>query len=516
VLSESVSARWTAVLAILTTTLLATSTLATAQQEVVLHSFNVGSTDGFEPSGNVIFAGPTHLYGTTPDGGTGGRGTVFELAATRGVWSETTQHPFDFNGTDGSSPSGLFLHAGKLYGTTQGGGSGSGTFYELTFTAGVGWAQTFTYSFGAYPNDGQGPGSGLVFVGSNIYGTTGAGGSNLNCGTSGENVGCGTVFELTPATGGAWTESVVYNFGSGTDGRVPVGLVFHSGSLYGTAEDGGAFGEGMVFALNLRTLVETDLHDFPPNNGTGTDGAVPNFGVVVDPATGDLYGTTSQGGTHNSGIAFELTAKTWNETVLHDFETSADGAFPFGLILDKNGNLYGTTLEGGTNNAGTAFELAAGTWTETILYTFCSVSTASQNCTDASFPNSGLTFDTNYNVYGTTQEGGANGWGTVFGIILHSFALSATPATISIAQGTGASSTISVADIGGFSGNVTLTASGLPKGVTASFSSKITNSTSTLTLTAGATAKTGPATVKITGTSGNLVQTITIDLTVNP
>lgn len=523
-------------LAIFAATLLATNARATAQSnEFVLHSFPVSTTDGWEPVGNVVFKGATQLYGTTPNGGINGRGTVFEIAAKRGVWSETVPHPFDPNTADGSPYSpGLLLHAGKLYGTTIGGSSGYGAVFELTYTAGIGWAKTFEYSFPGFTNDGQGPNGPLVYANGNLYGTTGGGGSNLNCGTSGENVGCGTVFELTPVTGGGWTESVVYNFGGTTlntlgtsvpDGKIPVGVVFHGGSLYGVTEDGGYYGEGMVFELDLTTSTEIDALDFPLNEGTNTDGAVPISGLAVDTA-GNLYGTTSQGGTQNSGVVFELTPmivrvggifrKEWTETVLHDFESSVDGAYPSALILDENRNLYGTTGEDGPNSAGVAFELMAGTtvpWTENILYSFCSLS----SCTDGSYPSSGLTFDTNHNLYGVTQEGGEYGWGAVFQIILNTFALSATPATISIAQGTGASSTISVADIGGFSGNVTLTASGLPKGVTASFSSKITSSASTLTLTASPTAKleTG-ATVTITGTSGNLTQTALINVSVIP
>src|SRR5271169_2295992 len=118
---EKISVRLTMMLAIFAVTLLATSTRATAQSnEFVLHSFPVSTTDGWEPNGNVIFKGATQLYGTTPFGGTNGRGTVFELAAKRGVWSETVPHPFDPSSTDGSSLPGLLLHAGKLYGTTQG------------------------------------------------------------------------------------------------------------------------------------------------------------------------------------------------------------------------------------------------------------------------------------------------------------------------------------------------------------------------------------------------------------
>ncbi len=521
--SKKVSAGLAVVLAIFTVSLLATSTRAAAQaQEVVLHSFPVSTTDGFEPNGNVVFKGATQLYGTTPGGGTGTpypMGTVFELAAKRGVWTETVPHPFDPNTSDGSPYyAGLLLHAGKLYGTTNGGSSGYGAVFELTYTAGVGWAKTFEYAFPGYPNDGEGPAN-LIFVNGNLYGITGAGGSNLNCGTSGESVGCGTVFELTPAVGGGWTESVIYNFGRGTDGRVPVGLVFHGGNLYGVTDNGGLYGEGMVFELNPKTLLEQDLHDFPiPAIGVN-DGATPQSGLIADTA-GNLYGTTT-----GPAVVFELTydktTKIWTELVLHDFDYLVDGAYPSVLTLDKNGNLYGTTSEDGPNNSaeGVAFELLAGPtvpWQENILYTFCSVSTVSQNCTDGSHPTSGLTFDTNYNLYGVTQEGGAYGWGTVFQIILNDFALSAAPGTLTVNQGASVASTISVAPTGGFAGLVTLTASGLPGGVTASFSPKTTSGTSALTLTASGTAKLATKTVTISGTAGNLYHTTTINLTVAP
>ena len=505
------------VLAIFTVSLMATSTRAAAQPEVVLHSFPVGSTDGCEPLGQCGF----QRRHTTlrHDAGRGHRHTVPKRDGVRasGKARRVDRDAYsslrpEHHGRESVS-SGLLLHAGKLYGTTIGGSSGYGAVFELTYTAGIGWAKTFEYAFPGFTNDGQGPGT-LIYANGNIYGTTGAGGSNLNCGTSGELVGCGTVFQLTPLPGGGWSESVVYNFGNGSDGQIPVGLLFHGGNFYGVAQKGGQYSEGMVFELNPKTWIETDLHDFPMPTTGGVDGAVPTVGLTVDSA-GNLYGTTSQGGTYNYGIVFELTydktTKIWTETPLHDFDYSADGAYPYGLILDKSGNLYGTTSEGGSNNTGAAFELAAGTWAPTILYNFCSLS----NCVDGSYPSSGLTFDTNYNLYGTTQEGGANGWGTAFQIILNDFALSPAPGTLTVSQGNSVESIISVADLGGFTGNVTLSASGLPKGVTASFSPRTTSGTSTLTLTASATAKIGTKGVTVAGTSGNLYHTATINLTVN-
>lgn len=549
--STRVSTRLLVVLAIFTVTLLATSTPAAAQY-VVLHSFDASTSDGKEPSGGVTFVGSTHLYGTTLEGGTG-LGTVFELAEKGGNWTETVPNPLDLDGTDGSGPSShLLYHAltvngttsERLYGTTANGGAGYGTVFELTYVApplGTGWTQTFSYSFSnpSTTNDGQYPGPTLVFANGNIYGTTTAGGSNLNCGTSGESVGCGTVFQLTPAATGGWTESVVYNFlGTYTvnnvtyfDAQSPVGIIFSDNAFYGVAEGGGEYGEGRVFELNPTTWAETVLHDFTANDGSNTDGAVPGAGLTVD-TTHNLFGTTTQGGTHNAGVVYELTpvrvrigrtyVTVWEQTTLHDFDRTADGGEPSALTLDKSGNLYGTTGEGGLNQYGAAFELAIGPtvpWTEYILYNFCNTSTVSQQCTDGQFPSSGVVLDNANNVYGTTLEGGANGGGTAFGIILNTFALSASPGTLTVAQGGVASATITVADIRSFAGTVKLTVSGLPRGVTASFSSSsiIGNGAATLTLTASATAKIeSGATVTITGTSGTLQNTATINVSVIP
>ncbi len=215
------------------------------------------------------------------------------------------------------------------------------------------------YNFCAQTNcaDGWIPSAGLIFdAAGNLYGTTGLGGTD----------GVGTVFELTRA-GGGWTEQVLYNFG--TDGAYPGGgLTFDSaGNLYGTTGEGGIHILGTVFELTPTVgggWTETVLHNF----GSGTDGAYPGAGVTFD-AAGNLYGTTQYGGTYNScsggcGTVFELTPTAgggWTEQVLLNFNGTG-GANPYaGLIFDGAGNLYGTTQFTYDNCSGfycgTVFEL---------------------------------------------------------------------------------------------------------------------------------------------------------------
>ncbi|MGA2369618.1 MAG: choice-of-anchor tandem repeat GloVer-containing protein [Candidatus Korobacteraceae bacterium] len=278
-----------------------------------------------------------------------------------------------------------------------------------------GWTEKLLYSFCAQTNcpDGEYPYAGLIFdAAGNLYGTTQSGGNvGGNCGT----YGCGTVFELTPTGGGSWTEQVLHAF-NGTDGSTPfAGLIFDAaGNLYGTTEDGGAYGEGTVFELTLIAgggWTEQVLYSF--GNGTG-DGTAPIAGLIFD-AAGSLYGTTVSGGTYTCfggdecGTVFELTPTAgggWTEQVLHNFTGAYnDGAYPYGdLIFDTAGNHYGTTSEGGNAGAGTAFELTpteGGSWTQQVLHSF-------GIGTDGARPNAGLVFDAAGNLYGTTYFGGTN------------------------------------------------------------------------------------------------------------
>ena len=282
---------------------------------------------------------------------------------------------------------------------------------------------SFCSKGGSRCTDGYQPVAGLIMDGSgHLYGTTIIGGAT--------GIGGGTVFELTPnAARTEWTETVLHSFCANancTDGDQPfAGLIMdQSGHLYGTTEQGGAHGIGTVFELTpnaARTKwTETVLHTFCAE-GNCTDGSQPLAGLIMD-RSGHLYGTTSTAGAHGvGGTVFELTPNAarikWTETVLYSFCAEAnctDGSGPVaGLIMDKSGHLYGTTLAGGAG-AGTVFELtpnAARTqWTETVLYSFCTQA----NCTDGQMPEAGLIMDKSEHLYGTTSAGGAHRFGTVF------------------------------------------------------------------------------------------------------
>jgi uncharacterized repeat protein (TIGR03803 family) len=418
--SKKVSIGLRAAVAIFTVALLATNSWA-ATKEKVLHSFKFNGKDGLAPIAGLIFDAAGNLYGTTSAGGSAQHGAVFELSPkTGGGWTEKILHTFNDNGTDGYFPDAglIFDAAGNLYGTTVAGGAHNyGTVFELSPKAGGSWTENVLHSFSYNGTDGSYPYASLIFdAAGNLYGTTGFGGSGA-C-----SLGCGTVFELTPAGGGVWTETVLHNFiANGADGTGPdASLIFDaSGNLYGTTVTGGANGYGAVFELTPGGAngPDTVLYSFIDN---GKDGVEPEASLIFD-AAGNLYGTTLFGGAYVYGTVFELTPKAgggWKETVLHSFDNPAfdgkDGAEPVaGLILDATGNLYGTTTKtGGAYGDGIVFELvrpASGEhWKERLLHTFPS------HRFDGTNPSAGLIFDAAGNLYGTTANGGTAGYGTVF------------------------------------------------------------------------------------------------------
>jgi uncharacterized repeat protein (TIGR03803 family) len=270
-----------------------------------------------------------------------------------------------------------------------------GTVFELS-----GKNETVLYSF-AGGSDGAHPIAGLAEdTAGNLYGTTSQGGTSGN----------GTVFELAaPKTkGGTWTESVLYSFGTGTDGANPVGGVSldSAGNLYGTTSAGGEYGYGIVFQLVAANhWAENILHEFQ----NGNDGSVPYAGFVADKA-GNFYGAATQGGVNGGGTVFELTPSqgSWSFNVLYSVPGwGISGTFR-NVVLDTAGNLYATTHCDGAYNGGTVYELtpAGGTWNYNLLYNFTGGS-------DGQYSVSNLVVNQG-KLYGTTLYGGSNGNGVVY------------------------------------------------------------------------------------------------------
>jgi uncharacterized repeat protein (TIGR03803 family) len=354
---------------------------AQAQTYTVVHFFT-GPPDGSSPEADMIMAPDGVLYGTTNQGGSFDEGTVFKVDTSG---TETVLHSFGYS--DGAFPeSGLLRDkAGNLYGTTsEGGVSGYGTVYKLSESGTL----SVLHSFAGYPSDGANPDRGLVRdAKGNFYGTTYSGGTHDE----------GTVFEVS-ATG---KETVLHNFGY-SDGAFPLAtlVVGAAGNLYGTTSVGGVYGFGVVFKLS-KTGEETILHSFA---GNPSDGEGPYGGLIRD-AAGNFYGTTVSGGSKClCGTVFKVDT-AGSETVLYSFSASPDGYYPTrGLVRDAEGNLFGTTVSGGSSNGGTVFEVSkAGN--ETVLYDFSQ---------EGDTPEGGLVQDSLGNLYGTASRGGSGGHGVVF------------------------------------------------------------------------------------------------------
>jgi len=321
---------------------------------------------------------------------------------------ETVLYTFS-GGADGTYPQARLLAdaARNLYGVTyEGGAYGGGTVFELTPQGGGAWTLTTLYSFRGGAFDGAGPMGALVMdPAGNLYGTTAGGGFSEE----------GTIYELTPDGKGSWTETVLRS----TE-RSPIGglALDAAGNLYGAVGSGGVFSCplcGSIYELSrlakgAKKWKYAGLHRF---RGTKYgDGAAPNGDLVLD-AAGNLYGTTEEGGGNSGqyGTVFELSpgAGGWTEKVLYSFGKSPDGFSPqAGLIFDSAGNLYGTTNDGGEDNFGTVFELSPsrGGWTETVLHGFTGGA-------DGEYPWAPVTFRRG-NLYGTVPFGGNSGYGIVF------------------------------------------------------------------------------------------------------
>jgi uncharacterized repeat protein (TIGR03803 family) len=388
----------------------------------VMYTFAPGA-DGRYPYSNLIADANGNFYGTTYAGGEGacpsGCGTVFKLK-TDGT--EKVLYSFQGGPNDGALPvAGLTIDkTGNLYGTTSAGGStacggtyGCGTIFKIAADG----KETVLHIFNG-GSDGAIPQAGVILdKKGNLYGTAETGGTGPGCGFSN---GCGTVFKVT--SDGSFT--VVYNFCQSQycpDGMLPTATLIRDdkGNLYGTAYQGGdeyclapvVGGCGVVFKL-APTGKQTVLHAF-----TGyPDGNAPYAGLIADGA-GNFYGTTVWGGSgecvgdYQCGAVFKITPKG-TETVVYSLRGGSDGQNPLaGVIVTKNGSLYGTTYAGGNSGCvqnegcGVVFRVATD-GTETVLHTFDAYPSGWN-------PSGALIKNGAGSLYGTTQ-GGGDGYGTIF------------------------------------------------------------------------------------------------------
>ena len=387
------------VLAIICSSTAIASKSAQAQTFALLHVFT--GHDGAYPFGGLTLSGTGTLYGTTQSGG--GAGNVFKLAHRGSSWVLTPLYVFT-GGADGEGPeSGLVIGPnGAFYSTTYGGGLlpiGFGTVFELTPSATVCksvlcyWNETVLYAFMGTPDAGLPEYANLIFdQAGNIYGTTPQSGARND----------GTVFELTPS-GGGWTERVIYNFTDGSDGGFPYGGVIQdaAGNLYGTAEGGGDAngcfnGCGTVYKLTPASggsWTQSVLFTF---SGSSTGGQ-PQSTLIMD-RSGNLYGTTTFYGPDGGGTVFELTPS--NGAWVFSLIASFNCFIPTGVVMDSTGSLYGVCYAGGAFGDGWVFKLAHdnGTWTVSDLHDFSG--------TDGAHPYAPVTLDASGNIYGTTSSGG--------------------------------------------------------------------------------------------------------------
>jgi len=384
-----------------------------------------GCTDGLQPNA-LVADGAGNFYGTALRGGRNNGGVAFELVFNGTGYDYRKLHDFCATGfcQQGPNPTGKLVRDvnGNLYGTTfWGGRHGFGMAFELIpRTEHHPWRLVKLHNFCAAADcaDGKNPQAALSYQGaatgvpydgvSPLYGTTTLGGAQ----------GGGVVFQLTPGSDKRDKEKVLYSFCRQTacvDGRAPAAdvVVDAQGDLYGTTPVGGAFNTGTVFELSPKPngYREVVLHSFCAVV-TCSDGNTPFDGVIMNTA-GDLLGAASTGGRLGRGTLFKLTPNGASSaySVLYDFCAAPncnDGQVPFGdLVLDADGDIFGTTAYGGDGSLGTLFELHGGTLS--TLFQFC-------DCADGNTPMTGVFLDAGGDLFGTTSLGGAhdpNG-GTVF------------------------------------------------------------------------------------------------------
>jgi uncharacterized repeat protein (TIGR03803 family) len=370
-----------------------------AQSQIysVIYNFTGKGSDGATPYGGPILDRSGNLYGTTYLGGKYGSGSVYKLSRSGSSWTYSSLYSFK-GVTDAAGPAFGSLAAGAdsgLFGSTEGGRE-FGTAFEICACPG---REIIVHRFGVGTDGAQPIGGVVLDAAGNLFGTTSLGGAHGN----------GTVFE-EKRSGDSWTESVIYSFTGGNDGTSPpAGVTLDTrGNLYGTTSLGGVNGDGVVYELSPSGSgwKQRVLYTFQGLS----DGQNPVGGVVVDPA-GNLYGTTFDGGVNGGGTVYELSpsGEGWTFTVLYSFSGGYGG--PYNKLTLAKGNIYGFTNAEGANGLGSVFKLAPGNggWTFTDLYDFIGGS-------DGGSPYGSVAVDRDGNVFGTAVVGGSQNQGVVFEI----------------------------------------------------------------------------------------------------
>ncbi len=403
----------------------------TAQVFTTLHSFTSGS-DGANPIAGLVLSGNT-LYGTTSGGGPSGYGTVFKVNTNRAGY--TTLYRFTGANNQAYPETGLLLSGNTLYGASGGPGTTTGALFAIN-TNGTGFTtlHIFTELSGSSGtnSDGAWVYGALILSGNTLYGTTvcgGSGGSGTVFAVNTNGTGFTTLYSFT-ATSPPRNPYGTFNppyFNS--DGAFPYGgLILSGNTFYGTTSSGGSGGSGTVFAVNTDGTEFTDLYSFTATSGseagygTNSDGAFPIDGLILSGNT--LYGTANQGGSSGNGTEFAINTDGTGFTILHSFSaasgtsgvyqggTNSDGVDPIdGLILSGN-TLYGTTSGAGTNGNGTVFAVNTDGTGFTVLHSFTA---ANPSNSDGASPQARLILSGN-TLYGTANQGGSSGDGTVFSL----------------------------------------------------------------------------------------------------
>jgi uncharacterized repeat protein (TIGR03803 family) len=378
----------------------------------VLHNFT-GTSDGAYPVTPLALDKAGNLYSMTGGAGSGsgcptfGCGTAFELSQRNGHWG--VMPIAEFSSSNGNTPGpigSIVVDAkGNVYWTDQAGGDPSCDCGAVLELTKTGGVWTQTTLYSFLGgSDGRGPDSGLV------QDKTG----NLYGTTgSGGSANNGTVFELVLNPDASWTYKLIYSFTSQLDGGFPLGqiTVDAAGNVYGTTGGGGLFSYGTVYKLSPSSggWTLTTIYNFTLDFGNQQQ----QLGVAID-GKGNLYGVTQYGGEYQLGTVYQLTPAVgyWNQSVLHTFTGNNDGAFPRGqLTIDQSGAVYGTAVYGGIHQFGTVYKLVrakSGQWNAHVLHSFGGV--------DGDAPENGVAVDSSGNIFGSAVSGGTFGFGVAFEI----------------------------------------------------------------------------------------------------